>query len=113
MSKPLLIKFPVFNDWDIHVEVSQNFEKAITRYKFTLEGYTEENTNALTVHMEEEARCYVFFRPRASPGTITHEAWHAMTHIFETLGIELDHESMAYHLGYVVDQIYRYVKRRK
>ena len=112
MTKPLLIHFPMLGEWSINVEVVRHIEKAMQRYKneFEIEEYTEEDTDALTVH--GEGTCYVFLRPRASPGTIAHESWHALTGIFETLGIELDHESMAYHLGYVVDKIYKYVRRR-
>lgn len=115
MSKPLIIRFPVFSDYAVSVEIAPHIGKAAERYKttFTLEGYEEENTSALTVHHPEESISYVFLRPRASPGTVAHESWHVLVHMWEGLGIELDHESMAYHLGYLVDKIDRYVKGRK
>lgn len=115
MTAPLIIKFPVFGDYAVSVEVAPHIEKAMERYRdtFHIEGYEEDCTNALTVHHPEEGMSYVFLRPRASPGTVAHEAWHVLVHMWEGLGIELDHESMAYHLGYLVDKIDRYVKGRK
>ena len=113
MTKPLTIKLSVFHDYLINVEVAPNIEKALERYKdvFKIEGWGgEEETNAITVHENWES--YIFLRPKATAGTIAHESWHVIAEIAEKTGMKLDDESAAYHLGFVVDKIHTYVRRR-
>lgn len=114
MTKPLLIKFPVFHNYTVNVEIAPNIEKAVERYKnvFKIEGWGgEEETNAITVH--ENWASYMFLRPRTTPGTIAHESLHVIAEIADKTGMKLDDENVAYHLGYLVDKIDGYVKGRK
>jgi len=72
-----------------------------------------DKSEALTVHLCGEAFTYIFLRPDANAGTIAHEAWHAVHHLLEDSGVELDHECTAYHLGYLVNRIHEFFRRRK
>lgn len=113
MTKPLIIKLAVFHNYTVNVEVAPNLEKAVERYRhvFQIEGWGGERvTTAITVH--ENWASYMFLRPRATAGIIAHEALHIVSEIARQTGMKVKDESAAYHLGYLVDQIDGYVKRR-
>ena len=59
---------------------------------------------------------YVVVKPWVSSGSIAHEAKHVVNNIFRQRGIELDlnnDEPECYLLGWVVDQICKYIKKKK
>lgn len=60
-----------------------------------------------------DASGYILLNFKATPGTIAHEAWHAVQHMFDTLGIEPTNEIVAYHLEHLVDFIVKMQKRHR
>lgn len=56
----------------------------------------------------------IFIDTKASLGVISHEAYHAVLSMFRYIGVEeYDEEITAYHLGYIVDEIYKVKKKYK
>jgi hypothetical protein len=51
-------------------------------------------------------------KPNVTEGTIAHESWHAILNMLVRVGADLDNEVVAYHLGYLVDEIVK-LKRSK
>ncbi len=74
-------------------------------------------TAALCVHYPAEMRCDLVFRPNVDPGCVAHEAWHGVRHLLLDAGAILDNETVAYHIGYLVNQIHNIrkvmMKKRK
>ncbi len=48
---------------------------------------------------------YIFLKPDASAGNISHEVYHAICNMFHYIGAEHEDEILAYHIGYLVDEI--------
>ena len=59
------------------------------------------------IHCREKGNPYshIFLRlGHCRPGTVAHESWHAIRYLLENwVGSNLDNETVAYHLGYLVD----------
>ena len=71
-----------------------------------------EHCDAMTLHNDGPV-IFVFLKSSASVGTIAHESWHAVRHMLGTLGVDLDSETVAYHLGYLVDKIFRFMRGKR
>lgn len=64
---------------------------------------------AFVRHSVIDGRTHMFFPMDADPGTIAHEAWHVVYHMFDWVGVkDFDNEFTAYHLGYLVEQIHKF-----
>ena len=114
MSRITTIEFPVFSDFIIHVEISNDFDKTISKYpniKNFADG-TNQNCDALTIHENDSPLVFIFLKHNVSVGTIAHESWHALCHMFETVGVDMDSETVAYHLGFLVNAIFRFMRRK-
>lgn len=113
-SRYTTIEFPVFSDYIVHVEVTSDLKKSMAKYpptKVAIDDYGD--GKCVAVHVENDGFSFIFFPYNASVGDIAHESWHAVRRMMEYLGIELDHETVAYHLGYMVDKIFRFIRGRK
>lgn len=71
---------------------------------------SDHDATALTYTYSNEARSEIFFPFTTSAETIAHEAFHAVWHMVEYVGMKKDNECMAYHLGHLVGEI---VKAKK
>lgn len=60
------------------------------------------NTLALFCGTEDSSDGFMILNFNASAGTIAHESWHAVRHLFKSLGVKLDNETVAYHLEHLV-----------
>ena len=110
-----IFDFPVFGGHFIHVEVAKDIRKAAAKYPTAkdLVAEMDEETFAVTVTDTSKNMSFIFFPPSATPGDIAHEAWHAIRQMMIHKGVELDSETVAYHLGYLVDKIFKLMRRRK
>lgn len=108
------IEFPVFFNYIVHVEVTSDLKKSMLKYPPTKDILMEDDCkDAITVHVCDASFSFIFLHYTASVGTIAHESWHAVKHMLEYMGVELDSETVAYHLGYMVDKIFKFVRGRK
>ena len=107
-SKTRRIEFPVFANYCVYVEFTTDIEASMEKYKQTRDVPCGEDTHAITVHIEDNGLSFVFFPYDASVGAIAHESWHVVKNMMDYLGVELDSETVAYHLGFLVDKIYKF-----
>jgi hypothetical protein len=110
------VEFPVFSDYIVHVEITSDLEASMRRYPPCVAAMNEfkddYSCEALTIHTDETFS-FIFFQHDASAGTIAHEAWHVVSRMLKLLGVEPDGEVVAYHLGYLVNQIFKFVRGRR
>lgn len=111
--KETKIVFPVFSDYTVHVEVTTDMAKSAKRHTETEKVEVVENMGAMAVHVSDEPQSFVFLPYNATPGAIAHESWHVIRNMMKWAGIELDSETCAYHLGYLVQKVYKFVRGRR
>jgi hypothetical protein len=115
-SRVKVIDFPVFGNYLVHVEVTSDPARSMAKYPVTraaLEQIGGDFGAGLTIHDEDGCMSFIFLPYNPSVGTIAHEMWHAVKHMMETRGVELDSETTAYHLGYLVDHVFKFVRGRR
>jgi hypothetical protein len=108
-----IILFPVF-DYCVHVEISSNVEKAFLKYDKTKDMWDDDDklSEGWTINDPDNSTSFIFLKPNVTEGTIAHESWHAILNMLVRVGADLDNEVVAYHLGYLVDEIVK-LKRSK
>lgn len=113
-SRLIVVEFPVLGNYMIHVEVYPNLKKLFKKYKATKGLWEKEDKRgeAFTINRSESHMSFIFLKPNVSNGTIAHESWHAIQNLFECVGAELENEMVAYHLGFLVDQICKLMRRK-
>ena len=113
-SRVKVITFPVLCDYIVHVEVTTDMKATFKKYKTPREDWKEEydNGNAFTSRAKSNPVTFIFVRPNVSTGTIAHECWHAVVNIFEYVGANIDNELMAYHLGYLTNEVFQLVRNK-
>ena len=100
------VKFSVLNDYKVKIVLTRNLDKALKSYKHTTDVNSGgETTGGITVHVDCERLSYVFIPYGSSTGSMAHEAYHAIRHMLEECSIELENEVVAYHLGYLMNEI--------
>ena len=107
-----IIEFPVFSNYWVHVEFASDIQAATKKYPATSCIDNLEYTEALTVHSNEDCS-FIFLKPNASAGTIAHESYHAIKRMFDIMDVKKQNEVVAYHLGYLVDEITKFKRHRK
>jgi hypothetical protein len=98
------VDFPVFG-YAVFVVFSDDMEKSVKlRY-----NRMEAGPSYQAMHCRELGVPYshLFFKIGDCPsGTIAHESWHVVRYLLaDFCGCNLDNETVAYHLGYLVDRI--------
>lgn len=113
-SRHTTIEFPVFSSYMVHVEVTSDLKKSMAKYPLTKVAVDDYGDgDGVAIHVDKEGFSFIFLRYNASVGDIAHESWHVVHRMMDFLGIELDHETAAYHLGYMVNKIFRFMRGRK
>jgi hypothetical protein len=108
-TKIKVIRFPVLCDYEVHIEVTNDMSASVLKYKYT-KNVDVKNTTACAVHVDGEALSFIFLPFNASPGTIAHESWHVIRRMVSYIGAELDNEMVAYHLGYITNEVWKLIK---
>lgn len=106
------VSFPVFG-YSIYIIYTDNIEQS-RKLKCNEIGAMDElmgpYVDGLHSYNNIEPDGFVFFRPDSTMGTITHECFHAIHRLFKWIGAKVENEIMAYHLGYLVDQVVEFKK---
>lgn len=105
-----VIDFPVFASYVVHIEVTSDLRRSMSRYPQTEMIDVDDDTHAMAVHEAHNGMSFMFLPYNSTPGTIAHESWHIILRMMDYLGVENDSETMAYHLGYLVDQVWKLMK---
>lgn len=98
-----IVTFPVFSNYTVYIV----FTDSISESKFKRYGNRDETDNAHGLHVSTKSGdSHLLYKIEDAPtGILAHEAWHAIFRMFEWAGVELDNESVAYHLGYLVQRV--------
>jgi hypothetical protein len=102
----------VFSDYIVHVEVTSDIVRAMKKYKHTKNVEDSRDDEACSVHVKNENMSFIFLPLNAKAGTVAHECWHVVQRMMEYMGVELDSETVAYHLGYLVDEVFKLRRNR-
>lgn len=108
------INFDAFGQYRVIVVIAKNLSTAIEHWH--PDGEVEgdiDDCKALTHHLEDVKESIIFLRSKFTIADIVHESWHVIFRMFEYFGAELEDEVVAYHLDYLVQQIYNFAKRRR
>ena len=107
------VVFPVYSNYAVCVVVASNIPKAVSNYPHLKTLAETGAAEGPCVFCSNTHRCYMFLPPNANVRTVAHESWHAIKAIFKFVDIDLDHESVAYHLGYLTQKVYSFVHRKE
>lgn len=101
------VRFPIFSGYEVRVILSDDLIRTGQRLGIDLSG-------AGAAYVEDRAmlKGWLVFSTNPTAGTISHEASHAVRAMFNTVGARTDNETFAYHLGYLVDRIHKFLKRK-
>lgn len=108
----ILIEFPVFCGYIVHFELCNDLAQAMMQYK-SCRGISVSDTEGITVHVTDNPMTFIFLKRSASPGVVAHEAYHAARQMLRYFQCDPDNESVAYHLGYIVNQMSGFMRKRK
>lgn len=103
-DKRVCVVFPVFSNYTVRVVFTADLLKAVKKYQLPSEAASDPDVAAMTVHMRDVGS-FILLQHNASAGTIAHESWHAVKRMLDYLGVGYDSETVAYTLGYLVNQI--------
>jgi hypothetical protein len=113
-SKYTTVEFPVFSDYIVHIEITSDIKESFKKYKYTRNlDMSLEDTQAVAVHVENTGMSMIFLPYNASVGTIAHESWHVIRRMMEYLGADQDNEMMGYHLGYLVQKVFNFMRGKR
>ena len=105
-DKVKTVKFAVFNDYKVKIVLTRDLDKALLSFKHTADVESGgETTGGITVHVDCERLSYIFIPYGSSTGSMAHEAYHAVQRMLKNCSIELKNEVVAYHLGYLMNEI--------
>lgn len=108
----ITIDFPVFCNYVVHVEIASDLHAAMQKYP-TTRDVPLQDTQAIVVHKDNAAHSFMFLKPTADAGTIAHESYHIARRILRYMGCEPDNETIAYHLGYIVNKITKFMRKKR
>ena len=109
-SRFTIVEFPVFSDFIIHAEVTSDIHRSMEKYPGIVHLIDEVNEDADGTTVTDDQICFIFLKSNVSTGTIAHEAFHAIEYMMDRFGVELTGETVAYHLGYLVDRIFKLIR---
>ena len=109
MSNPhTTIRFEAFNNYPVRVILAANIEATGKRL-----GVDLKTALAAVVTQPDVKGCWLVIGPKGrSPDTITHEAYHAVMKLSAWTDAALDEEATAYHLGYLVGRLHKFLEKR-
>lgn len=100
--------FPVFNNYEIKVVSSNDVKRAVKKFEHTRSVSDEDVEDTLALHfwVKDEDISYVFIPHKVKISAVVHECYHAIRRMLNVFGVDVDdNEIVAYHLGYLVQQI--------
>ena len=100
-------------DYHVHLGVTGDVVASRTERNGILGVYDASPAGAMHAYNRETAEAYLFLPFDVRPATIAHESWHAVRRMLVFCGAELDNETVAYHLGYLVGKIHEFTDTRE
>jgi hypothetical protein len=102
------VRFPVFSNFEVRVIFAKNVMRTGRRLGCDLHGaeagYIADPTYLLG---------RIVFDMHPTEDAVAHESSHAISNMFSVVGVKPDDEMFAYHLGYLVGHIHKYLRIHK
>lgn len=111
------IELPAW-EYTIHVVLTSDVSQSMKRIEDAHAGSSPVQDfsvlgNPEAMHLSfagDNDNSWIIFSRNPSAGTIAHESWHAVRRLMRVVGAELENETVAYHLGYIVNRIVKDIK---
>ena len=101
------LRFEVFSRYAIRLIFSSDLKKSAMGRLGHMPS--DEFADAFVFHVKDHGQSYIFLPLKVSEGVVAHEAWHIIHRVLNFAGVEeFDNEVVAYHLGWLVEQIYKF-----
>ena len=107
-NRRTVIKFPVFNNYEVRVIHARNVAATGRRLKEKLD-----DAEAAFITKEEDGKYgigWLVLGPNPQPDVISHECVHAITALLKYAGAQADEEVFAYHLGYLAGRVHKFLR---
>jgi hypothetical protein len=103
-NRRAVVRFPVFNDYRVHVILSRDVRRTARRLG-------ADDGPCLAFFLPGGKQGHLVLGPNAlDPGTISHESSHAVRELLRFHGAKNDEETFAYHLDYLVGRIHKFLR---
>lgn len=100
-----LVRFPVFNDYRVHVILARDVQA-------TARKLHADDGPCVAFFLPGEKQGWLVLGPKARDAdTVSHEASHAVRELLRFHGAKNDEETFAYHLGFLVGRIHKFLER--
>lgn len=108
------VEFIVF-DYLVQIVVTDDIVQSRNNRSHMIGHRLKEKGVTLGLHSynEEHSNCYLFFTENADANVIAHECFHAIHRMFEWIEAKIEEEITAYHLGYLIGEVTKFVKKSK
>lgn len=111
--KNKFIKLPVYG-WIVEVVLADYPLKfAQQKKRFGGSGAPGGTTSAICLYEDWSMKTIIIVKPRASVSEIAHEVWHSVRYMLKHIGADFENENVAYHMGYLTQQVYDFVQDNK
>lgn len=111
-NRRTVIKFPVFNNYEVRVIQAHDVAATGRRLKEKLE-----DAEAAFITKDEEGKYgigWLVLGPNPTPEVVAHECSHAIMHLLNYAGVQRPEEEVfAYHLGYLAGRVHKFLKGRR
>lgn len=108
-NRSTIITFPVFP----HHKLTVIHAKSVKETGKRLGADLSECKAAFVWDMEDSYKSWMVLGVDADENTIAHESCHAIRHMLKESGVRIDNEVFAYHLGYLVEKVHKFLDRGK
>ena len=105
-NRSVRVKFPVYG-YEVRVILSRDVRRTCQR----LQAGDSYCVACFIPGEDSKRRGYLVLPLAPDEDTIAHEASHAVRELFRWAGAKTDEEAFAYHLGFLVGRIHKFIKR--
>jgi hypothetical protein len=105
------VVFPVFSGFAVRVVLARNV--AATGKRLGEKSDLSQAAAAFISSSTPTLVGWLVFEVMPDPGTIAHEASHAVRALARHVGTNFDEETFAYHLGHLVGHIHKFLEKGK
>jgi hypothetical protein len=104
-NRSTVILFPVFNNYPVRLILANDIERTGRRLGTDLKG-----AFAAVVTQPDVKGCWLVLGPNGRDAdTVSHEAVHVAKALSAWTGSRLDEEGLAYHIGYLVNRVQKFL----
>ena len=100
------INFPIFG-YRVKLAVTNDVPTSIAR---RISGFDAAHTAAMVL-VSDNLAVLMIIPIDANEALVAHESWHAIHKMLEVMQADLDNETVAYHLGYLVAKVHAFLRK--